>query len=164
MTALDFGPPFTVLLPNLQISPSETWFVIDRRSLSSRTLRRFDFEFARKRQTNNMSEHQAAGDAKLPSHSQDYAPYPKLDPNDVAPPPHSETWTSVAIASEPPPKSESPSVPPEPPVANPEVHAEVRAPIAGDAATTMPLESNPYVSNPAQPPASSVKSEQSALV
>lgn len=104
-----------------------------------------------------MSEHQAAGDAKLPSHSQDYAPYPKLDPNDVAPPPHSETWTSVAIASEPPPKSESPSVPPEPPVANPEVHAEVRAPIAGDAATTMPMESNPYVSNPAQPPASSVK-------
>lgn len=105
-----------------------------------------------------MSEHQAAGDPKLPSHSQDYAPYPKLDPNDVAPPPQSETWTSVAIASEPPPKSESPSVPPAPPVANPEVHAEVRAPIAAeDAATTMPLESNPYVSNPAQPPASSVK-------
>ncbi|PRQ21298.1 putative GRAM domain-containing protein [Rosa chinensis] len=107
-----------------------------------------------------MSEqHQVAGDTKPPTHSQDYAPYPKLDPNDVAPPPHSETWTSVSIASE---KSESPSVPSAPSVANPEVHPEARAPpIPEDnaAATTMPLESNPYVTNPAPPPSSSVKNK-----
>lgn len=52
----------------------------------------------------------------------DYAPYPKIDPNDVAPPP--------------PPPSQS-------------VATESRA---TDAATTMPTESNPYVS-PAPVPA-----------
>ncbi|KAL6179384.1 hypothetical protein ACLB2K_050899 [Fragaria x ananassa] len=108
-----------------------------------------------------MSEHhQPAGDTKPPTHSQDYAPYPKLDPNDVAPPPNSETWTSVSIASEQPPKSESPPSAPAPlPFATPEVHPEARTPpiAAEDAATTMPMESNPYVSNPAPPPASSVK-------
>ncbi|XP_059280196.1 GEM-like protein 1 [Lycium ferocissimum] len=56
--------------------------------------------------------------------SSDYAPYPKLDPEDVAPPPVSESWTSGP------------------------------APISGSAATTMPTDSNPYVTpDPAQPPA-----------
>ncbi|XP_044511925.1 GEM-like protein 1 [Mangifera indica] len=50
-------------------------------------------------------------------HSSDYAPYPTLDPNDVAPPP--QNWTNVSAGP---------------------------APINGSAATTMPPESNPYVS------------------
>ncbi|KAI3442812.1 GRAM domain-containing protein [Psidium guajava] len=64
-------------------------------------------------------------------HTSDYAPYPKLDPNDVAPPPP------------------APPIPGEDP----------RAPISGSAATSMPTESNPYVA-PAPAPApqsSSVK-------
>lgn len=61
-------------------------------------------------------------------HTSDYAPYPKLDPNDVAPPP--------------------PPVPGEAP----------RAPISGSAATSMPTESNPYVAPaPVPAPQSSVK-------
>lgn len=75
------------------------------------------------------------------SHSSDYAPYPKLDPNDVAP--VSETWTPVTVGSTPP--SQQPEGP---------------APIYGSAATTMPAESNPYVNpQPAQPPASLVKNK-----
>ncbi|KAL2340005.1 hypothetical protein Fmac_007945 [Flemingia macrophylla] len=49
--------------------------------------------------------------AQAQAHSPDYAPYPKLDPNDVVPPPNTDS----------------------------------RAPISGDAATTMPKDSNPYV-------------------
>lgn len=117
-----------------------------------------------------MSDHKTAAAAAAPDHhppsqtakplphSEDYAPYPKLDPKDVVPPPQPETWTSVSIASEPPPKLESPSAPP-PPVADPPVHVEARAPIAGEAATSMPTESNPYVATPAPAPSSSVKSE-----
>ncbi|KAH1110587.1 hypothetical protein AAZX31_04G090800 [Glycine max] len=55
-------------------------------------------------------------------HTADYAPYPKLDPTDVAPP----------------------------------LNTESRAPISEDAATTMPKDSNPYVT-PAPVPASSTK-------
>ncbi|KAL5074826.1 hypothetical protein RYX36_013810 [Vicia faba] len=68
--------------------------------------------------TNTKPEHSASD-----SHSHtpsDYAPYPKIDPNDVAPPPPSQ---SVATESR-----------------------------ATGAATTMPTESNPYVS-PAPVPA-----------
>ncbi|XP_049345088.1 GEM-like protein 1 [Solanum verrucosum] len=73
------------------------------------------------------------------SHSSDYAPYPKLDPNDVAP--VSETWTPVNVGSNPP-----------------------SAPIYGSAATTMPTESNPYVTpEPAQPPASLVKNKMDSV-
>ncbi|KAK7282869.1 hypothetical protein RIF29_11962 [Crotalaria pallida] len=64
------------------------------------------------------------------SHSPDYAPYPKLDPNDVVPPqPH-----HVPSTGQP---------------------ADPRPPISGDAATTLPTESNPYVTPaPVTPPAS----------
>lgn len=62
-------------------------------------------------------------DSDSHSHTPDYAPYPKLDPNDVAPPP--------------------------PPVAT-----ESRA---TDAATTMPAESNPYVSPAPVPEPTSAK-------
>ncbi|XP_052188341.1 GEM-like protein 1 [Diospyros lotus] len=66
-------------------------------------------------------------------HSADYAPYPKLEPDDVAPPP--------------PPASD---------------HLNPRAPIAGSPATTMPPESNPYVAaSPA--PASSVKAKMDSV-
>lgn len=58
------------------------------------------------------------------SHSPDYAPYPKLDPNDVAPP-HLQQPINTADTPTSPPDS--------------------RAPISGDAATTLPQESNPYV-------------------
>lgn len=61
-------------------------------------------------------------------HSSDYAPYPKIDPNDVAPPP--QNWSNVSTATGP-------------------------APINESAATTMPAESNPYVSPaPIQPSSS----------
>ncbi|KAI4337630.1 hypothetical protein L6164_016019 [Bauhinia variegata] len=78
------------------------------------------------------------------SHSPDYAPYPKIDPNDVTPPPQ-ENWTSASISQTPTQHS-----------VNTPANAEARAPISGDAATTMPPESNPYVT-PAPAPASSVK-------
>ncbi|CAL8997471.1 unnamed protein product [Prunus brigantina] len=121
-----------------------------------------------------MSDHKTAAAAAAPDHhppsqttkplphSEDYAPYPKLDPNDVVPPPQPETWTSVSIASEPPLKLESPSAPP-PPVADPPVHVEARAPIAGEAATSMPAESNPYVATPAPAPSSSVKNKMDSV-
>lgn len=75
-----------------------------------------------------MSQHDQNNPSNPPSpppnlHSSDYAPYPKLDPNDVAPPP--ENWGP--------------------------------APINQSAATTMPSESNPYVS-PTPVPNSSAKS------
>lgn len=92
-----------------------------------------------------------------PHRSDEYAPYPKLQPNDVAPPPLTETWTSVSIAS----KSQSP---PDHPPPNPAQHTDAPSPIAGDTATTMPQESNPYVSpSPAPAPGSAVKSEKHSL-
>lgn len=68
---------------------------------------------------------------KQQPHSSDYAPYPKLDPNDVTPPP--QNWTNLATGP---------------------------APINESAATTMPPESNPYVSpSPVQPSSSKSKSQ-----
>ena len=67
--------------------------------------------------------------------SSDYAPYPKLDPKDVTPPP--ENWANVSMGSQS-------QLNPGP------------APISSSAATTMPAESNPYVS-PAPVQSSSVK-------
>ncbi|XP_062098267.1 GEM-like protein 1 [Humulus lupulus] len=96
-----------------------------------------------------------------PSHSSDYAPYPKLQPHDIAPPPQPETWTSVTIAPQPQPQSN-----PEPPSAPPPraaTHVEERAPITADAATSMPQESNPYVAPPAPPPASSTKNKMDSV-
>ncbi|KAE8656258.1 GEM-like protein 1 [Hibiscus syriacus] len=76
-----------------------------------------------------------------PTVSSDYAPYPKLDPNDVAPPP--ENWTSVSMSSQ----SDSSPQP---------------ALISNGAATTMPAESNPYVS-PAPVQSSSVKNKMESV-
>ncbi|KAK2999216.1 hypothetical protein RJ639_044423 [Escallonia herrerae] len=85
-------------------------------------------------------------------HSADYAPYPQLDPNDVAPPPSAgENWTSVPVGSQPPPPPEQPAV-----AFRSSAAPEGPAPIAGNSATTMPAESNPYVS-PAPVPTSSTK-------
>ncbi|CAI0467735.1 unnamed protein product [Linum tenue] len=79
----------------------------------------------------------AAPSPSAESKTPDYAPYPKLDPKDVAPPP--ENWADVSMtggsaAAAPPPPLSSDPAPPGP------------SPIPGDAATTMPAESNPYVS------------------
>ena len=81
-------------------------------------------------------------------HSTDYAPYPKIDPNDVTPPlPHHPNLTSEPLQ----------------PVTSP-VAAETRAPISGDAATTMPPESNPYVSPaPVQPSKNTLDSVKDVL-
>ncbi|KAL4281478.1 hypothetical protein GQ457_03G033740 [Hibiscus cannabinus] len=76
-----------------------------------------------------------------PTLSSDYAPYPKLDPKDVAPPP--ENWTSVSMGSQ----------------SDPNPHP---VPISTSTATTMPAESNPYVSPaPVQP--SSVKNKMESV-
>lgn len=93
-------------------------------------------------------------------HSADYAPYPKLDPKDVAAP--ADTWTSVPVGSDtpPPPQKEPTSFTaaprsPEAPAPSP----AASAPISGTAATSMPSESNPYISPaPAGGPGTSVKS------
>ncbi|XP_030455279.1 GEM-like protein 1 [Syzygium oleosum] len=68
-------------------------------------------------------------------HSSDYAPYPKLDPNDVAAPP------PAAVPGEAP-----------------------RAPISGSAATSMPADSNPYIAQaPAPAPQSSAKNTMDSV-
>ncbi|KAE8666777.1 GEM-like protein 1 [Hibiscus syriacus] len=73
--------------------------------------------------------------------SSDYAPYPKLDPNDVAPPP--ENWSSVSMGTQ----------------SDPNRHP---APISTSGATTMPAESNPYVS-PSPVQSSSVKNKMESV-
>lgn len=97
------------------------------------------------------------------SHSTEYAPYPKIDPTDVAPPPATpagENWTSVPVGSQP-------EAPPPPAVGQPMYTAAARSSndppqgsnaVPGGGATTMPSESNPYVS-PGPVPASTTKSE-----
>ncbi|XWS25345.1 hypothetical protein CRYUN_Cryun27aG0061100 [Craigia yunnanensis] len=73
--------------------------------------------------------------------SSDYAPYPKLDPKDVTPPP--ENWTNVSMGFQSQPN-------PGP------------APISSSAVTTMPDESNPYISSaPVQ--SSSVKDKMESV-
>lgn len=79
-------------------------------------------------------------------HTSEYAPYPKLDPNDVAPPPP-QNFGNASMGP-------SPQSHPAP--------AEGPAPIAGAAATTMPAESNPYVS-PAPVASSSSKNKMEAV-
>ncbi|KAK9067805.1 hypothetical protein SSX86_011916 [Deinandra increscens subsp. villosa] len=96
------------------------------------------------------------------SHSTDYAPYPKIDPNDAVPHPAAtagESWTSVPVGSQ----SQGPPPPP-PPVAGQPLYtarasdAPPQGPndMTGGAATTMPSESNPYVT-PGPVPTSSTK-------
>ncbi|XP_021285044.1 GEM-like protein 1 [Herrania umbratica] len=75
------------------------------------------------------------------AHSSDYAPYPKLDPKDVTPPP--ESWTNVSMGSQSQPN-------PGP------------APISSSAATSMPAESNPYVS-PSPVQSSAVKNKMDSV-
>ncbi|XP_076937957.1 GEM-like protein 1 [Bidens hawaiensis] len=95
------------------------------------------------------------------SHSTDYAPYPKIDPNDVVvtpPTAAAESWTTVPVGSEP----QSPP----PPVTGQPVYTsaarlsdappQVSHGVAEGQATTMPSESNPYVT-PAPVPTSSTK-------
>jgi len=76
------------------------------------------------------TKHEESQSAPQP-HTADYAPYPKLDPDDVVPPPLQQQEVPL--------------------------NTESRAPISGDAATTMPKDSNPYVT-PAPVAASSTKS------
>nr|XP_043636019.1 GEM-like protein 1 [Erigeron canadensis] len=82
--------------------------------------------------------------------STDYAPYPKIDPNDVAPPPPvtsaGVSWTSVPVGSQP----QTTAPPP------PRATATGQPMYTSGGATTMPTESNPYVS-PAPVPTSSTK-------
>ncbi|KAL3514244.1 hypothetical protein ACH5RR_026961 [Cinchona calisaya] len=111
--------------------------------------------------------------------SADYAPYPKLDAQDITPPPPppptAETWTSVPVGSDPPPTHQSSQPPTEPasfsaaprsPEGPPAPAAAAAAqPISGaTAATSMPPESNPYVS-PASAggPGSSVKNTMDSV-
>jgi len=82
-------------------------------------------------QTQTTNAKQEESQSASQPHTADYAPYPKLDPDDVVPPPPQH--------QEPP------------------LNTESRAPISGDAATTMPKDSNPYVT-PAPVAASSTKS------
>ncbi|KAJ8762507.1 hypothetical protein K2173_007946 [Erythroxylum novogranatense] len=73
-------------------------------------------------------------------HTFDYAPYPKLDPNDAASPP--VNWSNISVGTQQsPPATHDPSA---------------------DAATTMPPESNPYVS-PTPVGSSSTKNKMDAV-
>ena len=101
-------------------------------------------------QHQGLESHVAKPESDYPP-SADYAPYPKLDPNDVAPP--KEDWTTVTISSQTPhPVSQNSGSPIS------ESASEGPAPIARNSATTMPVESNPYISS-SPAPASSMKSE-----
>lgn len=94
---------------------------------------------------NNISEAKqsttSSDSNRVPPLSSDYAPYPKLDPKHVAPPP--ENWTNVSMGSQSQPN-------------------QGPATFSGSAATTMPDESNPYVS-PAPVRSSSVKNKMGAV-
>ncbi|XP_076890349.1 GEM-like protein 1 [Bidens hawaiensis] len=109
----------------------------------------------------NQSAANKPDESQSQSHSTDYAPYPKLDPNDIVPPPPTaagESWTSVPVGNEP-------QTPPPPVTGQPVYTSAARASdappqvshgVAGGQATTMPSESNPYVT-PAPVPTSSTK-------
>ncbi|KDP41451.1 hypothetical protein JCGZ_15858 [Jatropha curcas] len=94
-------------------------------------------------QLDHTKESKEPEDNQKNPHPSDYAPYPKLDPNDVAPP--AENWANVSRATDHPPQP-----------------AEGPAPISGAAATTMPAESNPYVS-PAPVASSSSKNTMESV-
>ncbi|XP_010266493.1 PREDICTED: GEM-like protein 1 isoform X2 [Nelumbo nucifera] len=105
-------------------------------------------------------------------HSSDYAPYPKLDPKDVSPPPPpppppppQENWGTFVMGSESQTQSDpstnnnkAASVAPQISVSwNSELTSDAPSPIPENPATTMPPESNPYVSPPTASSLSSVK-------
>ncbi|KAL9394314.1 hypothetical protein Peur_013599 [Populus x canadensis] len=79
-------------------------------------------------------------------HTTDYAPYPKLDPQDVAPP--HDNWANVSMGSTT--------------LSNPAGATQGSPPIAGTTVTTMPADSNPYVS-PAPVAPSSSKNKMEAV-
>ncbi|XP_058096980.1 GEM-like protein 1 isoform X2 [Magnolia sinica] len=81
------------------------------------------------------------------AHSADYAPYPKVDPKDIAPPPLSLQTSEIGSQpSDPPPVATSTSTSPQKSVRwSPELTTEAPPP-TGPQATSMPQESNPYVS------------------
>ncbi|KAH8508675.1 hypothetical protein Peur_050573 [Populus x canadensis] len=79
-------------------------------------------------------------------HTTDYAPYPKLDPQDVAPP--LDNWANVSMGSTT--------------LSNPAGATQGSPPIAGTTVTTMPVDSNPYVS-PAPVAPSSSKNKMEAV-
>ncbi|XP_047328241.1 GEM-like protein 1 [Impatiens glandulifera] len=90
------------------------------------------------------------------SHSADYAPYPTLDRNELVSP--AENWTSVPVASPHPPASvDLPSI-------NPRSSSPPRGPdaVPENSATTMPSESNPYIT-PSPVPASSMKNTMDSV-
>ncbi|KAG9143120.1 hypothetical protein Leryth_006346 [Lithospermum erythrorhizon] len=106
--------------------------------------------------------------AQTQTQSVDYAPYPKLDPEDVAPPPPpppsaADTWTSVPVGPEP----DNPPLPP-PQQQSRDSHSPPPPPPSQGGpeptATTMPPESNPYVSpSPAPGHASSMKEKMDTM-
>ncbi|KAJ8619071.1 hypothetical protein MRB53_015257 [Persea americana] len=110
---------------------------------------------------------------ELDHHSTDYAPYPKLDPKDVSPPPNQENWGTFVMGSQPsdhplPPPGPAPSVsaPPTTPQPksvrwSPDLPPDAPPPTASYA-TTMPQESNPYVS-PSPVPSSSSKNTMESV-
>ncbi|XP_011010388.1 PREDICTED: GEM-like protein 1 [Populus euphratica] len=79
-------------------------------------------------------------------HNSDYAAYPKLDPQDVAPP--LDNWASVSMGSTTLSKPAGPT--------------QGSPTIAGTTVTTMPADSNPYVS-PAPVAPSSSKNKMEAV-
>ncbi|KAJ9673961.1 hypothetical protein PVL29_023485 [Vitis rotundifolia] len=105
-------------------------------------------------QHQGLESHVAKPESDYPP-SADYAPYPKLDPNDVAPP--KEDWTTVTMSSQPPPPVSQNSGSP-----ISESASEGPAPIARNSATTMPVESNPYISS-SPAPASSMKNTMDSV-
>ncbi|KAJ4830480.1 hypothetical protein Tsubulata_035733 [Turnera subulata] len=81
-------------------------------------------------------------------HTSDYAPYPKLGPDDVAPPPPpppTEDWADVSMG--PPPQTQ--------PQPQPQPQPQGTPPTFTAAATDMPQEPNPYVSPAPVPPSKS---------
>ncbi|PWA53842.1 GRAM domain-containing protein [Artemisia annua] len=86
-------------------------------------------------------------EAAAASNKDTYAPYPKIDPNDVAPPPATDSWTSVPVGSQ---------QQPQPFAAGQMYTGGDNSSVRSGGATTMPHESNPYVS-PGPVPESSTK-------
>ncbi|KAL4197221.1 hypothetical protein AMTRI_Chr04g250010 [Amborella trichopoda] len=102
-------------------------------------------------------QNQMKSEAKQGTHSEDYAPYPKLDPKDVV----NENqgggggnWGTFVMGSNPEAETNAPS--PKTVTWSPQLSSEAPSSISGSAppATQMPIDSNPYVT-PA--PASSSK-------
>ncbi|KAK1302808.1 GEM-like protein 1 [Acorus calamus] len=105
-------------------------------------------------------------------HSPDYAPYPKIDPKDVVAPSktQAESWETIEVGSQPPPPSKTSDHPPSTdagassaaeaavgtPTGEKQKSVRWRADLTSEAsaATTMPAESNPYVT-PSPVPTSS---------